>query len=87
METKEIISSAQNPKVKLLLQLQQKSSERRKHGMFVVEGQREVLHCLSAGYEVVSLFFCPQIADGDALEQIQRLSPSSKCFEISSDIY
>ena len=87
METKGIISSAQNPKVKLLLELQQKSSERRKHGLFVVEGMREVSHCLSAGYEIDSLLYCPQIADGDVLEQIRRLSPSSKCFEISSDIY
>lgn len=87
METKGIISSAQNPKIKLLLQLQQKSSERRKHGMFVVEGQREIFHCLSAGYEIDSLFYCPQIADSDALEEFLRLSPSSKCFEINSDIY
>lgn len=87
METKGIISSAQNPKIKLLLQLQQKSSERRKHGMFVVEGQREIFHCLSAGYEIDSLFYCPQIADSDAQEEFLRLSPSSKCFEINSDIY
>lgn len=87
MQTKEIITSTQNPKVKLLLQLQQKSSERRKHGLFVVEGMREVSHCISAGYEIDTLFYCPQIADSDALEQIQRLSPSSKCFEVNSDIY
>ena len=82
-----MISSAQNPKIKLLLQLQQKSSERRKHGMFVVEGVRELSHCLSVGYEIDTLFYCPQIADCDALEHILRLSPSNKCFEINSDIY
>lgn len=87
METKGIISSAQNPKIKLLLQLQQKSSERRRQGMFAVEGLREVFHCISAGYEVDSLFYCPQIVDGDALEQIRRLSPLGKCYEINDDIY
>lgn len=87
METKGIISSAQNPKLKLLLQLQQKSSERRKHGLFVVEGLREILHCLSADYEIDSLFYCPQIADNGALEQIQCVSPSNRCYEINSDIY
>ena len=57
----ELISSAQNPKVKLLQELQQKSSERRKHGLFVVEGRREVERCLACGYEVDTLFFCPEI--------------------------
>ena len=47
----ERITSTQNPKVKHLVLLQQKSSERRKAGLFVVEGRRELMHCLKAGYE------------------------------------
>ena len=50
------ITSAQNPKIKHLLQLQQKSQLRRSEGLFVVEGRRELEHCLQAGYEVESLF-------------------------------
>ena len=50
------ISSTQNPKIKHLLTLQQKSSERRKSGLFVVEGRRELEHCIAAGYEVESIF-------------------------------
>lgn len=50
------ISSTHNPKIKQLLALQQKSSERRKAGLFVVEGRRELEHCLAAGYELESLF-------------------------------
>jgi len=57
----ELISSTQNPKIKLLQQLQQKSSERRKYGLFVVEGRREVERCLACGYEIDTLFFCPEI--------------------------
>ena len=57
----ELISSTQNPKVKLLQELQQKSSERRKLGLFVVEGRREVERCLACGYEIDTLFFCPEI--------------------------
>ena len=53
-----IITSLQNARVKHLVQLQQKSSERRRTGLFVVEGQRELIHCIEAGYEVESLFFC-----------------------------
>lgn len=51
-----LITSTKNPKIKQLLELQQKSAERRRTGLFVVEGQRELEHCLSAGYEVESVF-------------------------------
>ena len=57
----ETITSAQNQKIKDLLALQEKSKERRKKGLFVVEGRRELLHCIEAGYEPFTLFFCPEI--------------------------
>ena len=63
-----IITSAKNPKVKYLLELQQKSSARRKEGLFVVEGRRELEHCLEAGYEVESIFATEQfIVDSELL--------------------
>ena len=58
----EIISSVQNPRIKQLLSLQQKSSERRKSGLFVVEGQRELQHCIDAGLQIGTLFWCPEMA-------------------------
>lgn len=51
-----LLTSTQNPKIKQLLALQQKSSERRRSGLFVVEGRRELEHCIAAGYEVESIF-------------------------------
>ena len=60
----ELITSAQNPKVKRLLALQKDSSLRRECGLFVVEGQRELQHCLAAGFDVDTLFVCPEIAGG-----------------------
>ena len=59
--TPETITSAQNPKVKQLLALQEKSRLRRETGLFVVEGARELGHCLEAGFEVDSVFICPEI--------------------------
>ena len=47
-----VITSLQNARIKHLVQLQQKSSERRRTGLFVVEGQRELMHCVEAGYDV-----------------------------------
>ena len=74
----QIISSAQNPKIKRLLLLQQKSSERRKQGAFVVEGRRELEHCIEAGYEAESVF---------------NLSPNpspkgeGNCYTVSKKVY
>ena len=59
---KESITSAQNPKIKNLLLLQEKSRARRDQGLFVVEGRRELEHCLEGGFTVKTLFVCPEIA-------------------------
>jgi len=57
----EVISSTQNPKVKRLQLLQQKSQERRRSGLFVVEGRREVERCMACGYQLDTVFYCPEI--------------------------
>lgn len=59
----ESVTSTHNPKIKRLASLQQKSSERRDSGLFVVEGEREIRHCLNSGYELDTLFICPEITD------------------------
>ena len=51
-----IITSVQNARVKHVVALQQKSSLRREEGLFVVEGQREIEHCVACGYEMVEIF-------------------------------
>ncbi len=58
---KEIITSAQNPKIKELLALQEKSRLRKEKGIFVVEGRRELGHCIDAGYKIRTLFICRDI--------------------------
>ncbi len=76
----EQISSAQNPKVKLLQALQQKSQERRSRGLFVVEGRREVERCLQQGYEIDTVFCCPEIYGSEWTaqggERVFLLSPA-----------
>ena len=78
----ESISSAQNPKIKLLLELQQKSAERRKHGLFVVEGRREVERCINNGYQVDTLFWCPEIFGEE-----EPVVDGARIFQVSADIY
>ena len=61
MKKTKLIQSAQNPRVKQLQRLRGKSRERKKTGLFIIEGQRELAIALSAGYTVKTLFFCPDI--------------------------
>lgn len=56
-----VITSVQNPRVKAVVALQQKSAERRRTGLFVVEGRREVEHCVEMGLEVMELFVCEEM--------------------------
>ena len=83
------ISSVQNPKVKQLLLLQQKSSERRRTGLFVVEGQREIEHCLEAGYEVDSVYYCPQLftENGGSNQFFSFHSSLFTSFEVTVPVY
>ncbi len=73
MEEK-IITSVQNARIKHVAALQQKSSLRREEGLFVVEGQREIEHCIACGYEIVEMF----IVDGLQFKDdypVTRVSP------------
>ena len=76
------ITSLQNNSVKRVVALQQKSSERRKQCLFVVEGQREISHCLEAGYVVDTLFYCPELLSSDA-----TLPAAENTIEVSRAVY
>jgi len=52
----ELLTSAQNPKIKDLLLLETKSRERKARGLFVVEGRREYERACAAGWQTETLF-------------------------------
>lgn len=87
----EQITSAQNVKIKDLLALQEKSKTRRQKGLFVVEGRRELEHCLNAGYIARTLFVCPDILSGAEFDKLTGLAlqgnPSCNAVEIPSALY
>ncbi|MBQ6953074.1 MAG: RNA methyltransferase [Bacteroidales bacterium] len=83
---KETITSGQNLKIKQLLLLQEKSKARREQGLFVVEGRRELEHCLAAGYTVRTLFVCPEIAGSLAAEGTPS-SAKASVIEIPEQLY
>lgn len=87
----ESITSAQNNKIKSLLELQEKSRTRRREGLFVVEGRRELMHCMEAGYEPYAIFTCPEIISGpdqmEIMTYAEKKNPDCVCFEIPSHLY
>src|SRR3989337_233369 len=68
------ITSTHNPKIKNLLALE-KPRERRKQGLFVVEGRKEIALALNAGYRIGNLFFCEELISNDELKEF---NPSDK---------
>lgn len=85
--TEQYISSVQNARVKRLVALQQKSAERRKDRLFVVEGCRELRHCVEAGFEVESVFFCPSVMKTQGDELPKGILDSGLCIEVSEQVY
>ena len=84
----ELITSGQNPKIKDLLALQEKSRLRREKGLFVVEGRRELEHCLEAGYQIDTLFVCPDILDlTDETPLLRSYLDWASVFEVSPAVY
>ena len=79
----ETITSQHNPKIKHLLQLQQKSSLRRSEGLFVVEGRRELMHCMTAGYEVDTVF----ILESEVTQEMPALGDAVHVYTVSSQVY
>lgn len=52
------IESLQNSTIKNILKLQEKSRERKKNGVFVIEGKREISLAIKGNYTITTLLFC-----------------------------
>jgi RNA methyltransferase, TrmH family len=66
-----VISSVDNARVKDVLRLR-KSRERRRAGLFIAEGPREVERARAAGLRIVETFFAPQMLQWDEGEEVSE---------------
>lgn len=78
------ISSTQNILVKQIVLLKEKSRERKKSGLFIIEGLREIQLALKGQYTIDTLLFYPELYTKDAL---QDFNISAEIIEISKDVY
>ncbi|MCI5052018.1 MAG: RNA methyltransferase [Simkaniaceae bacterium] len=65
----EQITSAQNPKVKELVRLRERRG-RKKSGLFLIEGYRELLRATEAGVKFVQLFSCEELFLGSNEDEL-----------------
>ncbi|MBN2614236.1 MAG: RNA methyltransferase [Bacteroidales bacterium] len=80
----EKITSLQNPKVKNVLKLR-KAGERAKQQRFSIEGINELTHALHSGYEIETLFFCPDIAPQEEIDSLAQKCTS--VYEVSREVF
>ncbi len=81
MMQNEYISSLQNPKIKNIVKLIEKSSERRAQQLFVVEGLRELGIAISCNYEIDQLYYC------EALGASSKELKSRQYFDVSKEVF
>lgn len=82
------ITSIQNQLVKDFLKLQEKSSFRKKEGLFVMEGIKEIQLAFKGNYQINTFLFCPQIISFSDIESLFQFDFSqTELIEISLDVY
>jgi RNA methyltransferase, TrmH family len=70
----EIIISTSNLRIKNVLKLKEKSSERKMQDLIVVEGLREILMARENGFDIKTIFVCDAIAEKKSKELVSSVS-------------
>jgi len=79
------ITSAQNPYIKSLIQLQEKAKARKQSGIFLIEGMREIELAIKGDYELETLLFVPEVINN--LQIIKSPNLQIELIEISKEVY
>lgn len=78
------ITSIQNPYIKSLIQLQEKSKVRKQTGTFLIEGQREISLALKGIFEIETILFSAEVISET---EAKKLSNKAELIEISKEVY
>lgn len=82
------ITSNQNSYIKQLVQLKDKARERKKSGLFLIEGEREITLALKGGYGLETVLFNPDIISETEIEKLINTSTyKPEIISISTDVY
>jgi RNA methyltransferase, TrmH family len=78
------ITSVQNPYIKSLILLQEKSKTRKKLQTFLIEGFREISIAIKGDYEIETILFLPNLVSEI---EIKKLKNGAELIEISKEVY
>lgn len=79
------INSIQNSTIKNVLKLQDKSRERKKSGLFIIEGKREISLALKGSYTIKTLFFYDDVIH---LSEVQEYTTEkTEIISVSKEVY
>ena len=79
------ITSTQNPYIKELFLLKEKSRTRKKSGLFLIEGEREISLAIKGSYEIETILFCVELF---SIEQLNDLTTQKlNTIEVSKEVY
>lgn len=81
------ISSTQNPLIKQMAELSTKARERRRQGLFVVEGLRETAVALGAGYQPEAILYDPSHTQSEDLTVLQALTPAAVWRQVTTPVF
>ena len=82
------ITSIQNSLVKEIVQLQEKSRVRKKKGLFIIEGLREISLALKGNYQITSLWVCEDIISFKKVKNFIELPEQQiDTITISKEVY
>ena len=82
------ISSLQNPLVKEIALLKEKSRERRNLGLFVLEGKRELSMAIKANYKIETvLYFQGIIPEDSMLNLLKGIKNKPEMIQVSNAVY
>ena len=88
MNAIKLISSLQNPLIKSVLVLKEKSRERKKTGEFVLEGFREFQLALKGNYTIKTLLFNEDIiSEAEVNSYITTLKQAPELIKVSKEVY
>jgi TrmH family RNA methyltransferase len=85
-QMKEIISSNQNAKIKNVVHLIEKSGERKKQNLMIVEGAREIHMALSAGFVPETLFYCSELLKETSIVN-ELTGLGHHCIEVTRQVF
>jgi len=79
------LTSPQNPYIKQLIQIKEKSRARKKSKLFLIEGQREITLAIKGGYVIDTVLFNPELISIDQINNITN--QHNNIIEVSKDVY